>query len=94
MIRKYHDWTEAEDTLLSQAVMDLDSLRAEYEAREVPAHQFWSAVAGRLVPEVLVTGRACQARWRDIEARRKAAEQPAETDAWAQVAARVEVYER
>ena len=94
MIRKNHDWTDADEALLSQAVMDLDPLREQYEERGIPTKEFWSAAAGRIAPQVVVTGKACRERWCTIEARRKAAEQPAEPDAWAQVAARVEQYER
>lgn len=92
--RRLHDWTEADDARLAQALMDLEPLREQYEERGVGAGAYWSAVAGRLVPEVLVTGTACRRRWTTLEERRKAAEQPAEPDAWAQVAARVEQYER
>jgi hypothetical protein len=96
--RKLHDWTEADDARLAQAVTDLDPLREQYSERGVKVDEYWSAVAGRMAPEVLVTGRACQARWHDLETRRKELEArldaPPPVDAWAQVAARVEVYER
>jgi len=94
MIRKVHDWNESDEALLSQAVMDLDPLREQYAERGIPTKDFWSAVAGRIAPQVVVTGKACRERWGTIEAKRKATEQPAEPDAWAQVAARVEQYER
>jgi len=95
--RKLHDWTEADDARLAQAITDLDPLREQYSERGVRVDEYWAAVAGRLVPEVLVTGRACQARWHDLEQRRKAEEQPSPIVAhlaWEQVAARVEAYER
>ena len=94
MIRKNHDWSEQDEALLCDAVMDLDPLREQYEERGIPTKEFWSAVAGRIAAQGVVTGKACRERWCTIEARRKAAEQPAEPDAWAQVAARVEQYER
>lgn len=93
MIRKLHEWTEAEETALSQAVMDLDALRAEYEARGVPAREFWSAVAGRLAPGVCVTGKACRERWKAIQDRMKQDLEKMD-DVWEQLAVRVEVYER
>ena len=94
MIRKNHDWTDADEALLSQAVMDLDPLREQYEERGIPTKEFWSAVAGRIAPQVVVTGKACRERWCTIEARRKAALGEGERDAWADVADRVEQYER
>jgi len=94
MIRKVHDWSEQDEALLCDAVLALEPLREGYEERGIPAAQYWSAVAGRIAPAVCVTGKACRERWATIEARRKEQQPKGEHDAWADVADKVERYER
>lgn len=89
--KKIHDWTEADEALLQLAVADLEPLRQEYTARGIPARAYWSAVAGRLAPALLVTGKAACERWRTMQERKPPASEP---DRWAEVEEMVLAYER
>ena len=72
-----HRWTEEDEAALSRCVQTLEPLMAHYEGQKGHCIGWWDAVAGRLCGEggILVTGDACERRWKLIaDRKRKAAE--------------------
>ena len=63
---KRHKWTPEHDDALWAAVEQCESLFGESNA--------WDAVAGRLLPDVHVTGSAACSRWHTLVAQRRDAE--------------------
>lgn len=103
-----HKWRPEDEAALEAAIDVLTPLMAHYERQMGHGRAWWDAVAGRLAPEVLVTGAACKRRWAILIARReavaataaaKAAELlpanavPPPEDAWTRTVRRVEEYE-
>jgi hypothetical protein len=100
-----HQWTETDDERLLVVVDETAPLFDLYTAgsqnRRYASGNAWDAVAGRMLPEVRVTGEACRHRWHGLrEAQAAAAERAARThsepealDAWARVSALVDEYE-
>lgn len=88
MSRNY--WTpEQEEKLLAT----VDMLRDKLPKRV----RFWSAVAGALAPDILVTADACRCRWERVAKARAEqaadAERPSEEDGWRTTIAKMEEYE-
>jgi hypothetical protein len=88
MSRNY--WTpEQEEKLLAT----VDILREKLPKRV----RFWSAVAGALAPDILVTADACRCRWERVAKNRAEqaaeAERPTDEDAWRETIAKMEEYE-
>lgn len=81
--------TEQEERLL--AVVDM--LRDKLPKRV----RFWSAVAGALAPDILVTADACRCRWERVAKARAQqaaeAERTGDEDAWRATIEKVEEYE-
>ena len=87
-----HDWKPEHDVALEEAV---NVCAAGGET--IKRWKFWSAVAGRLLPEVAVSADAARSRWDRLLADRRAEERPGETasdKAWAAVADKVESFEK
>lgn len=58
-----HTWTEDDDRRLAEAVEVVAAV-------ELPRARFWSAVVGRLLPEVEVTSDAARSRWDRLKKQR------------------------
>lgn len=85
--RAAHRWTDDDDARLEAAVLALASGLP-------PKADLWSAIVGRLAPELLVTPQAARSRYgRIVEARQEAARQQARAEAQAEIA-RVEAQPR
>ena len=94
-----HDWTEDDDSALLDAIAACEPLVARLAETKEPRAAWWSAVAGRLLPAVLVTGGACRSRHRRIiELQRLAVEaeiMPGKmSDGWTRAAELAERVER
>ena len=78
--RTAHRWTDEDDSHLEAAVLALASGLP-------PKADLWSAVVGRLAPELLVTPQAARSRYgRIVEARQEAARQQARAEAQEEIA--------
>ena len=84
-------WTTDDESRLIQAISECYPLIEYYKGRGYKKVNWWDTVAGKLAPELLVTGRACERRWLDIRSRPV---QPTVVDRWLEVAAAVDNYER
>lgn len=86
MSKKCHHWTVEQEEQLLRAVEDCKVLFEHYDTQSSAYTQLnaWDAVAGRMLPEVVVTGAACKRRFEKVSA---------QEDSWATVAAMVERYE-
>jgi hypothetical protein len=93
---KIHAWTTFDDAALEQAVQECEPLFRFYAAKrqnkEYGEGNAWDAVAGRLVPNVIVTGSACKRRFEVLQERRKEVN-AASTDGWADAIQAVQEYE-
>jgi hypothetical protein len=89
-----HAWNEVDDARLAEAVQVLTASEIGKRVR------FWSAVAGRMLPDVTATPDACRYRWERLAVQKREAETPAgatpnPSDAkWLEVADKVEAYEK
>jgi hypothetical protein len=85
-----HDWQTEHDDALRAAV--------EVVTGQLPLARgvsLWSAVAGRLLPGLVVSADACRARWSRVqEVARQNSSQDATSDAWRVAEERVQAYER
>jgi len=61
MIR--HNWRETDDALLLQAVDVVSGLATQLK----PRVKLWSAVSGRLMPDLVVTADACRSRFERLQ---------------------------
>ena len=78
--RTAHRWTDEDDARLEAAVLALASGLP-------PKADLWSAVVGRLAPELLVTPQAARSRYgRIVQARQDAASAQARAEAQAEIA--------
>jgi hypothetical protein len=78
--RTAHRWTDEDDAALEAAVLALASGLP-------PKADLWSAVVGRLAPELLVTPQAARSRYgRIVDARQEAARQQARAEAQEEIA--------
>jgi len=75
--QRNHLWTPDDEGRLEEAVAVCEPLIDHYQNQGYTMRDWWDAVAGRMAPDVLVTGGACQRRW-DIIGERKRAEAEAE----------------
>jgi hypothetical protein len=95
MTRKHHSWAEEDVTALDNAVEECTPLLDHYRGQATKGG-WWDAVAGALFQKrgITVTGKACQRKWSEGINKNTPADTPQMSDGWAQVAARVEEYER
>lgn len=87
---KRHNWTEEDNQKLLEAVEACKPLFEHYlnQSRDYTGVEVWDAIAGRLLPDICVTGKACRRQFDRIK--------PIEVkpDGWDRVAELVESYER
>ena len=87
---KRHNWTEEDNQKLMQAVEACTPLFDFYrcQSESYTGVEVWDAIAGRLLPDICVTGKACRRQFDRIK--------PVEVkpDGWDRVAELVESYER
>lgn len=100
--RTAHRWTDADDAALAKAVEDCADLFNYYrgQGKTYSTRDVWSAIAGRLVPGIVVTGKAARRHWEILQQRREAAEAAAEPESppaenqWDAVAQKVADHDR
>lgn len=85
---KRHDWTDDDDSKLLAAVNDCKPIFQHFKEQgsSYSDGNAWDAVAGRLLPDVCVTGAACRKRFEKIL-------KPV-SDGWKDTADAVAAYER
>ena len=84
---KRHYWTETDEANLAEAVRILSEC-------EMPRGSlFWSAVVGRLAPDIVVSPRAAESRWYEMRRAKRVIATPEEADAWDRVSQKVVEYE-
>jgi hypothetical protein len=85
---KKHTWSEQDDKLLLKSIEECKPLFEHFKEQSASYSDMavWDAVAGRMLPSVVVTGAACKRRYARITEERP--------DAWKQVADMVNAYER
>jgi len=76
MSKKYHQWTDDDDKKLKTAIEECEILFEHYKNQSGSYNDgnVWDAIAGRLVPDLCVTGAACRRRWEVLNQRKN--------DAW------------
>lgn len=83
---KHHKWTEEDDSKLRKAIEDCEPMFDHFKQNSGYTDlNVWDAVAGRLLPEICVTGSACKSRWDRLKS---------EKDSWKVVSDAVNAYER
>lgn len=87
----HHRWATEDEERLIRAMEDCQPLIDHYR-QTYTMRSWWDVVAGRMAPDVLVSGRACQTRYYVIQQRR--ADNETSDDKWLKVEEMVEVYER
>ena len=61
-----HMWTDDDDSALIDAIAACEPLVARLAETKEPRAAWWAAVAGRMLPDAVVTGSACRSRHRRI----------------------------
>jgi hypothetical protein len=85
---KKHVLTKEDDELLLKSIEECKPLFEHFKEQSASYSDMavWDAVAGRMLPSVMVTGAACKRRFARITAKRP--------DAWKTVSDMVNTYER
>ena len=85
---KFHSWTEEDDNRLKTAIDECHPIFDHFRTQGSSYSEMnaWDAVAGRLLPEICVTGAACKRRYEKIKEE--------ENSAWKTTIKQVEEYER
>jgi hypothetical protein len=93
---KMHLWSDKDEESLLHAIETCKPLMDHYVQQTGNKSAWWDSVAGRLLPDICVTGAACKRRFEIIDERNKQAnESDKQTDqAWIDVATKVYEYER
>ena len=86
--QKLHNWTSGDDDALRTAISDCEPIFEHYRTQNKKYTELnaWDAVAGRLLPDICVTGAACRRRWEIIKQR--------ENSTWDELIEVVDKYER
>lgn len=89
MTKKCHQWTDSDDGKLLRAVEDCKPLFEHYKTQSMAYTELnaWDAIAGRLLPDICVTGAACKRRFESLKESRR-------SDGWDDVVKMVNQYER
>ena len=87
-MKKQHIWSTEDDEKLKIAVDDCKPIFEHFETQNKAYTKLnaWDAVAGRLLPEICVTGAACMRRWEILREQKK--------DKWQEAVEMVDKYER
>ena len=90
MAKKCHQWTSDQENKLMKAVEDCRPLFEHYDKQSSVYTKLnaWDAIAGRMLPDVVVTGAACKRRFEKLMASHEA------HPGWDEVAVMVNKYER
>jgi hypothetical protein len=93
---KCHKWTPKHDDLLKTAIYDCYDIFEHYKTqnKSYGESNAWDAVAGRLLPDVCVTGAACRRRWDILKEKEKKTENYRINCGWSQAIEAVEKYEK
>lgn len=85
---KQHAWSEKDDDRLKESVEACKPIFEHFEQQNKSYTKLnaWDAVAGRLLPEVCVTGAACKRRWEVLKEQKESK--------WSAAIEMVERYER
>jgi hypothetical protein len=85
---KFHSWTEEDDSKLKIAIRDCQPIFDHYreQGKTYSEANAWDAIAGRLLPDICVTGAACRRRYEKIKEK--------ESSGWEETIEKVEAYER
>jgi len=87
---KSHKWTEEDEQRLIKAIEECMPLMEHYTNQGYSKKNWWDAVAGKLLPDVIVTGAACARYFQRIKER----DQATKDEAWDRVANQMLDYER
>ena len=68
---KIHKWSGEDESKLLNAIQTCTPLMEHYQRQGRNAENWWDSVAGRLLPDIQVTGGACRRRYLLIQERRK-----------------------
>lgn len=84
---KFHSWTEEDDNRLKEAIKDCQPIFEHFRTQGSSYSEMnaWDAIAGRLLPEICVTGAACKRRYEKIKEK--------ESDGWKKTIEKVDEYE-
>ena len=87
-MKKQHIWSSSDDEKLKVAVEDCKPIFEHFEQQNKSYTKLnaWDAVAGRLLPEICVTGAACMRRWEVLKEQKK--------NKWDEAIEMVDKYER
>lgn len=93
---RVHQWTGEDEGRLLEAIKDCEPLLEHYSRQGYGKSSWWDAVAGRLLPEVEVTGGACKRRWErlSVGSRTGKGEEESSDQVWEDIAEKVGQYER
>ena len=93
---KCHKWTATDEERLMEAIHDCEPLFKHYKNQGTSYSDMnaWDAIAGRLLPDVVVTGAACRRRCEVMKARDIESGNSDLTDEWERVSWMVDQYER
>jgi len=72
MPKKVHTWTITDEQKLMRAIDDCSILFEHYKNQSMSYSDMnvWDAIAGRLVPDICVTGAACRRRFEQIQSKK------------------------
>lgn len=87
---KAHKWIVEDEEKLAKAVEECGPLLEHYTEQGCTVKSWWDSVAGRLLPDIKVTGAACARHFKRMMERKR----DTEDAAWTAVACHVLDYER
>jgi len=87
---KCHNWTKQDESLLMDAVAECKPLFDHYktQGKSYSDSNVWDAIAGRMLPDICVTGAACRRHFEIIS------KEPDVGRGWEAVIEQVNIYER
>ncbi len=86
---KSHTWSKEDEDELIKAVEASQPLLEHYQQQGYSKTRWWDTVAGRLAPDLLVTGGACSRHFAVMRSRGKS-----DDTVWEEIATRVATFER
>ena len=93
---KCHKWTSEDEELLMGAVADCEPLFEHYKSQGSSYSDMnaWDAIAGRLLPDLVVTGAACRRHFDVMRERDNESGNQDLIDGWKMISGMVDQYER